>query len=353
MTKKVTQQQIANALQLSRNTVSKALNNEPGLKEDTRAMIIQQAVAMGYTKFPQDMLMAIQDAKPQYQELATSSGNRLIALLTHSEYVGNHYWSPFIRGLNASLKDFGYTVAMTLIDEQEEDMLQLPSLFAQQTPAGIITIGSFLRAYYERIESTGIPGLFVDTYADFRMNDIQTDILLVNNRESVYELTKNLVSQGYREIGFIGDVGSCLSYKERWEGYQQALAELNIPLKPEFHIVNHLPRHYYEGLELRNSVQQLEKLPRAFVCANDAIAVEMILILREMGLRVPEDVALTGFDNIGELTYLQPMTPTVDVPKEEMGLRAGEQLIWRIANPSRPKEIIRMGVQVHPKRSDN
>ncbi|MGZ9585574.1 LacI family DNA-binding transcriptional regulator [Paenibacillus marinisediminis] len=351
MTKKITQQHIADALQLSRNTISKALNNEPGLKEDTRSRIIQHAIDMGYTKFPPGMLESYQvQVQAQEQELqkpAVDRGNRLIALLTHSDYVGNHYWTSFIKGLNTSLKEHRYTVAMTIIDEEEEDHLKLPALFEQQTPAGIVTIGAFLRAYYERIESTGIPALFVDTYAEFNMNDLKTDTLLVNNKDSVYELTKHLLAQGYQELGFVGDVGSCLSYQERWLGYQQALNDSGIAMDPALSIINHLPRHYYDAAQLRKALQEMDRLPRGFVCANDEIAVELIYLLREAGHQIPEDMILTGFDNIGQLAYLLPSLPTVDVPKEEMGMRAGEQLVWRIDHSDRPKELIRMAVQMN------
>ncbi|WP_036698745.1 LacI family DNA-binding transcriptional regulator [Paenibacillus taiwanensis] len=346
MTKKITQQHIADALQLSRNTVSKALNNEPGLKEDTRLRIIQHAIDMGYTKFPPGMLESITQLKHSRPEHAAHMGNRLIALLTHSDYVGNHYWSPFLRGLNTSLKEAGYTVAMSIVDMEEENELRLPPLFSQQTPAGIITIGSFLRAYYERIEHTGIPALFIDTYADFTMNLLKTDTLLVNNLDSVYRLTKSLLEQGCTDIGFVGDIGSCLSYWERWSGFQMALREFGVELDPALQIVNTLPRHYYYEAELREALGAMKQYPRAFVCANDAIAVELMNLMREEGKRVPEDIILTGFDNIGELAYVHPSIPTVDVPKEELGLRAGEQLIWRIAHPERPKELIRLNVQL-------
>lgn len=347
MTKKITQQDIADAMQLSRNTVSKALNNEPGLKDETRAQIIQQAIAMGYTKFPPGLLDRMEQLQHQQKVQEPHTSNRLIALLSHSDYVGNHYWSTFIKGLNASLKEHGYTAAMTLIDESEEDQLLLPALFSQHQPAGIIMIGSFLRAYYERIESTGIPSLFVDTYAEFTMNNLKTDTLLVNNRESVYELTKHLIENGYRSIGFVGDVGSCLSYKERYEGFQQALRDSNLDINPALHIVNHLPRHYYYMKQLREELQTLKVFPRVFVCANDSIAADLIVLLREMGKLVPEDIVVTGFDNTDKLAYLHPAIPTIDVPKEQLGIRAGEQLIWRIANPDRPRELIRLAVQAN------
>ena len=349
MTKKITQQQIADRLQLSRNTVSKALNNEPGLKEETRDRIIKQAIEMGYTKFPPELLDTIQahHLNEQSSLQSKSIDNPLIALLTHSDYVGNHYWSIFMKGLNTALKERGCTMAITLIDEEEENQLQLPALFSHQKPAGIVTIGAFLQAYYERLEQTGIPALFVDTYANFSMNKLHTDTLLVSNEESVYELTTSLLEQGLKEIGFIGDIGSCLSYHERWSGYQKALRDWGIAINPEINIVNQLPRHYYRRPELEQALQEMKRLPQAFICANDEIAVEMMQLLRAAGMRVPEDIILTGFDQIGELAFLHSSIPTVEVPKEEMGLRAGEQLLWRMAHPDRPKELIRLGVKIH------
>ncbi|WP_374017170.1 LacI family DNA-binding transcriptional regulator [Paenibacillus thiaminolyticus] len=333
---KVTQQHIADALGLSRNTVSKALNNDPGLREDTKRRVLQKAVELGYMKI--------------HHELTSSetyaAENRLVALLTHSDYMGNPYWMSFLKGLNATLKEAGCTLTMTIVDMEEERQLLLPGLFHQQKPAGVITIGPFLREYYEMIASTGTASLFIDTHADYKPGDLKCDILLADNKHSVHTLASKLIDQGHRNIGFVGDVGSCLSYRERWEGFQLALRERGMDADEDYCIINRMQRHYYTEAELREAFHALKRKPTAFVCVNDAIAIELMNIIRELGLSIPGDIALTGFDNIAESILVQPSLTTVHVPKEEMGMRAGDQIVWRMDHPKRPNEMIRLDVEM-------
>ncbi|SMG49517.1 LacI family DNA-binding transcriptional regulator [Paenibacillus aquistagni] len=346
MSKRITQQHIADALQLSRNTVSKALNNEEGLKEETRVRIVKQAIQMGYTKFPPGLLESISKLSEHREPTPDPNKSRLIALLSHSDYMGNYYWSQFLSGLNSSLKEAGYTVAMAIVDLDEENELRLPPLFSMQRPAGMITIGSFLQSYYEHLEQTGIPALFVDTFATFNMNELKTDILTMNNSDSVYQMTKSILANGYTSIGFVGDIGSCLSYWERWMGFNRAMEEAKLPMNEVLNITNTLPRHYYYKEQLRDALRENQERPQVYICANDAVAIELVHLLREEGKRVPEDILVTGFDNSGELSLLQPSMPTVDVPKREMGLRAAELLKWRIDHPDRPKEFVRVATRV-------
>lgn len=123
----------------------------------------------------------------------------------------------------------------------------------------------------------------------------------------------------------------------------------------DYCIINRMQRHYYTEAELREAFHALKRKPTAFVCVNDAIAIELMNIIRESGLSIPGDISLTGFDNIAESILVQPSLTTVHVPKEEMGMRAGDQIVWRMGHPKRPNEVIRLDVemmwresQVHP-----
>lgn len=83
-----------------------------------------------------------------------------------------------------------------------------------------------------------------------------------------------------------------------------------------------------------------EKLPTAFVCANDSLALCVVTALMKHGIRVPEDISVTGFDNIDDAALSTPTLSTVNVNKEALGQRAVETLLWRINHPESPKERI-------------
>ncbi|WP_028594497.1 LacI family DNA-binding transcriptional regulator [Paenibacillus assamensis] len=347
MTRKITQQHIADAMKLSRNTVSKALNNEPGLREDTRLRIIQQAVDMGYTKLPPDILEQLQAHTAAMQpERASATGNRIISLLSHSDYVNNSYWSQFLKGMNAALKEHRYMVTMTLVDREDEQALQLPDIIAEQQSAGLVMIGPFLKEYYQLIAQSDIPALFVDTYASFSMNELCTDVMLVNNEDSVYRITSALIAQGHRKLGFVGDIGSCLSFQERWLGFKRAMQDHHLLIEEKYGVTSHDPMHQYNEHSLRQALAAMKERPTAFICVNDEIALTMLHLLRQENREIPEEIMLTGFDHIAEISLIHPTLPTVIVPMYEMGMRAAEQLMWRMRYPERPYELIRLAAQV-------
>jgi len=97
-----------------------------------------------------------------------------------------------------------------------------------------------------------------------------------------------------------------------------------------------------DGQDIEEKLEKLKKIPKAIICANDRIAISTIQVLRKKGLRVPEDILITGFDNIPESTIIDPPLTTVNNPNNEIGVRAGEEILWRIKNPNRSFEIIRI-----------
>lgn len=166
----------------------------------------------------------------------------------------------------------------------------------------------------------------------------------MESRTSVRRITSHLLEQGRTRIGFIGDIGYAQSNHERYEGFCQALTDAG--KKPDFSVCLTTPLGidtYRE--EIDTFLSSLSRMPDAFVCASDYVASILMQLLEKRGLRIPEDIAVSGFDNITEDLLAEDLT-TVQVFNEDLGARLALQILYRIKHPHKPHEITYLSTNV-------
>ena len=334
---RITTTTIANRLGLSRGTVSKALNNKDKIDERTRLLVQKTAGELGYKNFKHTIIHA------------DTSLNKTLSILVRDNLLGEPYWAVFIKGFEneAASKNFRYTV--NVISTEEEAALLLPKNFIADPPVGIVTIGPISEAYYRRLQSEKIPAVYVDTARNVNDASIFGDTLFVCNKEHVHEITAHLIGQGHTKLGFISIGGAdCRSLHERWLGFASALEENGIPILPRF-IYGIAEDEVFQNI--RPWVTSLKEFPTVFVCANDFIALTAKSALNDMGLDVPGDIALCGFDDDRRLAALYPDLTTVDSYAEYMGKRAMQKLYWRLNNPNEPYEVVRISSKIYYRNS--
>jgi LacI family transcriptional regulator len=337
MRNKVTVQGIADQLGLSRNTVSKALNNHRGIAEETRDIILGQAKTMGYKKLKWIPGAEDERAMPRMGNIVT---------VTHEHFVDTSYWSIVSRGVADTLGRAGYNLIFDCVKEDDEKSLGIPKSVSTHNADGLLILGSLRAEYIRKILGSGLPTVFVDRAMELSGTEWMRDTVLMENESSVYRIARFLIEQGHTRLGFIGDIGFCRSYYERWLGFKRALDDCGVTPDRDFLLVDPMPRRFQELEEIREKVRPLKRLPTAFICANDRTAILLMKILREKGAKIPEDIAVSGFDNIFESEVVEPHLTTVNIFKEEIGRRAAEQLIWRLKNPERPAESVYIATEV-------
>lgn len=222
------------------------------------------------------------------------------------------------------------------VREAEISSLQLPMGFNREKTAGILCLEMFDPEYIEMLDTLGIPLLFIDTAADADMTQIRADFLLMENHLSIFNLTDTLIQNGYRNFAFAGEPKHCRSFNERYEGFMHALTVNRLtPSISQFtgRTVFDTPQNLAETI--RRTIQ----LPDVFICANDFVAIDLIRALKKQGIRVPEDVLVTGFDNSAESRIIDPHLTTVDIPSSKMGYIAADMLLSRINEPDMPYRI--------------
>ncbi|MGR6761845.1 substrate-binding domain-containing protein [Paenibacillus sp. T2-29] len=325
---KVTIQDIADALGISRNTASKAINGSDSIPVDTRNKVIKKAIELKYKQFAYVETDSI---------IPKNQGN--IALFTCNLPNSSHFGSFLISGLEKRISAEGYNLSIHIVRENETQAGTLPNNFEASKVDGIICIEMFDPQYSELVTSLGLPTIFIDCSVDIFCPDLKADLLLMENEHSVYFVTKSLIDRGFARIGFAGDYKHCKSFNERWVGYNRALIEAGLSVDLSCCIVDQDRNFFSESDWMDKQLEGMSALPSAFVCANDFIAVSVMKALKNKNLKIPEDIAVFGFDNAPESRIVEPHLSTVHIYNNEMGITAAEMLLARVKDPSRPYQI--------------
>ncbi|MEE4562070.1 substrate-binding domain-containing protein [Paenibacillus polymyxa] len=325
---KVTIQDIADALGISRNTASKAINGSESIPIDTRNKVIKKAIELKYKQFAYVETDSI---------IPKNQGN--IALFTCNLPNSSHFGSFLISGLEKRISAEGYNLSIHIVRENETQAGTLPNNFEASKVDGIICIEMFDPQYSELVTSLGLPTIFIDCSVDIFCPDLKADLLLMENEHSVYSVTKSLIDRGFTRIGFVGDYKHCKSFNERWVGYNRALIEAGQSVDLSCCIVDQDRNFFSESDWMDKQLEGMSVLPSAFVCANDFIAVSVMKALKNKNLKIPEDIAVFGFDNAPESRIVEPHLSTVHIYNNEMGIMAAEMLLARVKDSSRPYQI--------------
>ena len=332
MSKKVTIQDIADALGISRNTVSKAINNSDGLADATREKILQKAVEMGYKQFSYVSTLARIPVPASFQNDSELQGE--IAMLTTAFLTNSHFASTMLDKFQVEISQLGFTLNTHRVTPNDLKNLTLPITFHSEQVRAIICIEMFDRAYDEMICELGIPVLFVDGPAKHDGWSPPADQLYMDNTTGITKFVNDMLAAGQRRISFVGDYKHCQSFYERYSAFRLAMLMAGVPVDERYCLFSNHPEDFIE------TVAQLEELPDVFICANDFIAWDLIRALFAIGKSVPEDVRVLGFDDAPESRISLPPMSTVHIHTQIMAFTAMHLLVSRMKESSLDIRIV-------------
>ncbi|KAF4324694.1 hypothetical protein G195_001916 [Phytophthora kernoviae 00238/432] len=297
MKTKVTIQEIAHFTGLSKFAVSRALSGKSGVSEQTRDVILKAAGKLGYFK-DNSMLSGDMYSSNELQDPQNTRWSGTILILFPN------------KGINI----------LTLTEPSAD---QLFTLLNPDAIRGIITVGSITTPILLEIKRLGIPVVMVDHLDPV----FHSDSIFTDNFASMRDIMLYLLRKGFKRFQFVGNTSDAHSFYERWVAYTSVLMGhgLNLNQIPELSSPD-----VDDFRKTFTSVINEENLPEVFVCANDFFALYTIEALESMGIRVPDQCVVTGFDNVYDNI---PVLATVNVNKELLGARAVDQMLWRIVNP--------------------
>jgi LacI family transcriptional regulator len=307
--KSVTMKDIAEKLDVSIVTVSKALGDKEGVGEELKEKIKDLATAMGY----------------RYNAAAKSMKEGLtynVGIIVPERFIGRQqsFYLSFHTHISQALENLGYYGILHVLSPEDEEKQILPRSYSEKRIDGMIVLGQINKPYVEALQNSDTPIVFLDFYEEHsNISSVITDSFY-----AAYELTNHIIKCGHRNIAFVGTIYATSSIQDRFLGYYKSLIEHRIPLNQDYILNDRNEQGDFIDIELP------EKMPTAFVCNNDEIAYNLIIKLQKLGYRVPDDISVAGFDDDIYATISTPQITTVQVDMEEMSRVAVKILVNKI-----------------------
>jgi len=322
---KVTMNNIAEALNISRVTVSRAFNNQTGVSEILKEQIFTKASEMGYTKFPYPFV------KPPVQKEHTVS-------LIVSRPDSTLFWTNIIHRMAQELLKYNINLLYTYVPSIYTKDFMLPSILLNDNVDGIITVNVYAPEILEMINCLPIPKIFLDTVPMLSEQKLTGDLVLIEGYQTEWNITQILIQEGHTNIGFLGDINYARTNMERYRGYCDCMQKHGLPIRSEYCLTKSIGVFSYDR-ELRTFLDSLTIWPTAFVCVNDYVAHFVQIYIDEKSKQLPHPIVLTGFDNTGEFTNIAGRIITANVSTELLGKLLALQLLFRTQHSDAPYEL--------------
>lgn len=322
MTKRVTIRDIAEAMGISKTTVSLALLDKYGVNEDTKSKVMMTAIEMGYNF----------DSLKKY-----SRSLRILVILADKTFLANPFWTEIMRGIEVETSKKGYKIDILILDSltSTED---LKERIISSKASGAILLGDG-----EDINSIDfsktlpMPLILLDP-KNYQESDLSQ--VGVDNFAGGEKVCEFLVNKGHKKLCFVGDVTYSRSFLLRCQGFESAV----LTHKGEnvecikIHMKDTLDKsNFYAGEEIVK-VMSGEDRPTAIFCANDVIALSVMKQLKErLSLECIKDYSIVGFDNIFESSQSVPRLTTMNVNRKTLGKLGANVLLKEIEDPSKVK----------------
>ena len=321
--KRITMQEIADACGLSRNTVSKVFNDRGSVPESTKKLVVSKARELGYYQY----------------SAGGQSGKRqdgTIAVLTQHKLLSHNFGSYFITSFTDQISRSGYTMQMYEVSPEELAEKALPPRLVLERTVGILGIELFDRAYIDMVCSLDMPTVWVDGFPRAGKALMQCDFVSMENITSEAAIVERMISHGAKRLGFVGDCEHCNSFYERWVGFCTALGDAGIQVDRDLCILKEDSVLYQDTDWLIEQLVAMPSMPDAFACANDFLAIHLMTALKKLGVSIPNDVMVAGFDGSPEASIIEPSLTTARIPSADIGRFAATTLVKRIQQPDFP-----------------
>lgn len=307
---RVTIKDVAREANVAVSTVSRMLNNSGPVSSETRKRIAQAAEALGYVP------------NATARSLITKKTHTLGVLLPD---LYGEFYSEVIRGIDQTAQQHQYHILVSSSHNERSEMEAALKAMRGRVD-GLIVMSPYIdAATLEANLPANLPVVLLNCNA----SGSRFDALNIDNYDGAYALVAHLIALGHRRIAIIKGEEKNLDAQERLRGYRAALADNGETLQRDWELEGDFTQA--AGYRAAEAMLHLTPRPTALFASNDAMAVGAMSALRAAGLRIPEDVAVGGFDDIPIVQYLNPPLTSVHVPISDLGTRAMKRLLEAIA----------------------
>ena len=295
----VTVKEVALHAGVSTATVSRVLNNEPGIRDETRSRVLESIKKTGYR------------LNKAARSLKTSRSGTVGLLVPE---LVNDFFMTVAQGVEDILRAKGYGIIICNANndvQYEEDRIDL--LIEQCVDGVIIIPASAEGSHFNRLSDAGIPVVMVDRL----VNGFEADAVLTDNIRGAYSAMEELIGSGCRRFGFIGGSLELTNFNERFEGFKQALNDYGIGIEDE--IIKFGDVHIDSGYSLMKELMSVQNPPENVFIANYYLQVGATKYLIENAGSDSPDIRIAGFDDMSLSSILGFSSITISQPMQEMG----------------------------------
>ncbi len=320
---KVSMKDISKETGVSTATVSNALNHKPGVNAQTAERVFEAAKRLGY-----------------FTESHISKVKFVIYKRNGVIIEDTPFFQMMTAGVEEECRSRGMEMVLCNLDRRDANYEEQLRWVQNDKSSGVILLGTEMMDEDAKL----INGLTVPfVVIDFWKEDMAFNSILINNADAARMATDYLIHKGHREIGYLRGDFRIRPFQTRASGYRSALRRAKLTLREE-HIITLRTTMNGAYEDMRKHLQYRGKLPTAFFADNDMIALGAIKAMTDMGISVPDDVSVVGFDDLPFSSISAPPLTTLRVPKQEMGRVA----VRRIAEIIKTGEDLCLKQQVLP-----
>lgn len=332
-TKRPTIRDVAKIAEVAPTTVSRVLNNKGYISDETRQRVEAAVAELNY--IPNALSQSL-----RYQKTDT------VALVVSD--ITNPFWTTVARGVEDVCQAHSLHVILCNTDEKQDKLANYVNMLLQRQTDGflLVPISSENDAVVRKILQKEVPLVVIDR----RIEGVEVDTVRSASDEGTYLLTNHLLGLGHRHVAILTGAMEIYTSQQRISGYVRALEEAHIPVDEDLIVTGNFTTQ--SGYEMTKTIlSRSGQRPTALIAGNNFVAVGILRRLKEMNLKIPDDISVVSFDRIPFDTNPDPFLTLVAQDPYVMGQRAAELLIQRISRQGHHSEEVILPLKFIKRRS--
>ena len=332
----ITAKELAAKLGLSESAISLALNDKPGVSRETRRRVIEAAKAYGY------------DFSKKASAATGRKGTICFAIYKKSGAVVSDtpFFSTLTDGISMGCRRQHYDCVVRYLYEDDDIADQVYTLGASQFSGIILLATEIGEGTLKGFNRLSIPMVVLDAYYE----KLDFNFILINNVQGAYMATEHLIKKRRTQPGYLRSDYWISNFEQRADGFYKAIRAAGMSTAKS-QVLRLTPSQEGAYADMKRLLNAGERPVDCYFADNDLIAIGAILALKEAGYRVPEDVAVVGFDDMPACEYMDPQLTTIMVPKLFMGETAAMRVIQLIEGANTQPLKIEVSTKLVRRRS--
>lgn len=310
---RVTITDIARELNIAPSTVSRALNDHPAIKKETKEAVKELAQQLDY----QPNFLAL--------SLLRKKSNTIGVVVPE---ITSHFFSAIITGIQDVIANSEYNIMICLTNESfEEEAVVIKKLLKMQVDGVLVSPASGTKEFdhFRALQKNGIPVVVFDRDCP----GLEADKVLVDDYAGAFQAVEYLIKSGCKKIAHLGGPPNLSTTKHRLQGFLDALKSGNMSICEE-HIAHVQGFSHEDGLEPAMALLSSSNPPDAIFAMNDNIAISAMHVARKLGYNIPEDISIVGFDDEPHSSFFRPSLSTVWQPVYSLGMLSARIVLQRL-----------------------